>query len=100
MNFMTQTARHAVCSVGDTNSLIHGTDQDSCWLQFGITSILINAIQWLHRTSSAPSWFDRLEKSHAPVKADLAIYINMPGVPGQYKSTCSVYKLNFSCACQ
>ena len=34
------------------------------------------------------------------MKADLAIYINMLGVPGQYKSVALVlgYKLNFSCA--
>ena len=35
-----------------------------------------------------------------PVKADLPIYINMLGVPGQYKSSFNVrpcHKLNFSC---
>ena len=33
-----------------------------------------------------------------PVKADLAIYINMLGVPGQYKSVALMlgYKLDFS----
>ena len=35
--------------------LIHRTCQDSRWLQFTTTHTLINAIQWLHRTSSAPS---------------------------------------------
>ena len=35
----------------------------------------------------------------APVKADLAIYINMLGVPGQYKSVSLMlgYNLDFSC---
>ena len=33
------------------------------------------------------------------MKADLAIYINMLGVPGQYKSVALIlgYKLDFSC---
>ena len=37
---------------------------DGCQLQLGTTHILINAIHWLHRPCGAPSWFDRLEKSH------------------------------------
>ena len=34
-----------------------------------------------------------------PVKEDLAIYIDMHGAPGQYKSVALMlgYKLNFSC---
>ena len=36
------------------------------------------------RPCGAPSWFDRLEES--PLKADLAIYIHVLGVPGQYES--------------
>ena len=34
-----------------------------------------------------------------PVKAELAIYIKMLGVPGKYKSVALMlgYKLNFSC---
>ena len=59
----TQTAMLCVQQVTQT-VLIHRTGRDSRQLQFGTTHSLINAIQWLHRTSSAPTWFDRLEKIH------------------------------------
>ena len=61
-----QTAVVCVQYVAQT-ATIHRMGQDSHWLQFGTTHILINAIQWLHRPS---------------VKADLAIYTHVLDVPG------------------
>ena len=45
----------------------------------------------------APSWFGRLKES--PLKADLAIYIHVLGVPGQYESVALMlrHKMDFYC---
>ena len=61
---------------------IHRIGQDSHWQQFGTIHILINAIYWLHRPCSASSLLDRVKKKLS-MKADLAIYTHMLGLPGQ-----------------
>ena len=61
--------------------------------------IIISAIQWLQRTCGGHSRFDRLEKSPSSVKADLAIYTHVLGVPGQYESVALMLslKMDFNC---
>ena len=68
----------AMSSVGHRNCQV---GRDSRQQQFDTPSSLISAHQWPHRPCSGPSWFYRVGK-RPPVKADLAIYSPINGVPG------------------
>ena len=59
-----KTDSSSVCPVSGTNS--HNPQNSKTVVGYRLvphTSLLINAIQWLHRPCGAPSLLDRLEKS-------------------------------------
>ena len=74
-----QTA--ALCSQQSTETAtVNLVDVDGRWQQFDTPCSLIIAPQWLHRPCSGLLWFYRVGK-RPPVKADLAIYSPVSGVP-------------------
>ena len=64
------TEINAVSTISES---IHRIDQDSCVEQSDTIPFLVNAINWPHRSCSAPWWLDRVSIKLS-VKADLAIY--------------------------
>ena len=62
-----------LCVASDRNGHNPQIGQHSRW-QLNTSQILNNAIHWLHKPCSTPTWFDRLSKKPS-VKANLAIHV-------------------------
>ena len=83
---------------GTETATINLVRPDGHQQQFDTPSSLISAHQWPHGLCSGPSWFYRVGK-RPPVKADLAIYSPIVGMPGQWENVATMLniKLDFCC---